>query len=85
MASPCVVTVAEDGRGDYRTVQEAIDMVPLGNQRRVVIRVAPGVYRQPVYVAKTKNFITLAAMCPERTILTWNNTATKIEHHQVYM
>jgi hypothetical protein len=34
--------------------------VPLGNRVRVVIRLSPGVYREPVYVAKTKNFITLA-------------------------
>ncbi|KAK1292193.1 Pectinesterase 31 [Acorus calamus] len=63
-----VVRVAEDGTGDYRTVQEAI-------------RVSPGVYRQPVYVPKTKKFITLAGLCPEKTVLTWDNTATNI-HHQ---
>jgi pectinesterase len=33
-------------------------------------------------VPKTKNFITLAGLRPEITVLTWNNTATKIEHHQ---
>ncbi|KDO72646.1 hypothetical protein CISIN_1g021162mg [Citrus sinensis] len=81
MAS-CVVTVAQDGTGDYRTVQEAIDRVPLCNTRRTLIRISPGVYRQPVYVPKTKNLITLAGLCPENTVLTWNNTATKIEHHQ---
>ncbi|MCH94284.1 pectinesterase 31-like, partial [Trifolium medium] len=68
--------------GDFQTVQEAIDAVPFGNTRRTVIRVSPGIYRQPVYVAKTKNFITLAGLGPEDTVLTWNNTATKIEHHQ---
>lgn len=79
-----VVTVSQDGTtGDFRTVQEAIDMVPLCNTCRTVIRVAPGIYRQTVYVPKTKNLITLAGICPENTILTWNNTATKIEHHQV--
>lgn len=82
MAS-CVVTVAQDGTGHYRTVQEAIDRVPLCNTCRTLIRISPGVYRQPVYVPKTKNLITLAGRCPENTVLTWNNTATKIEHHQV--
>ncbi|KAL6287832.1 hypothetical protein ACE6H2_012222 [Prunus campanulata] len=77
-----LLRVAQDGSGDYRTVQEAIDAVPLCNTRRTLIRVSPGIYRQPVYVPKTKNLITLAGLAPELTVLTWNNTATKIEHHQ---
>ncbi|KAL8471628.1 hypothetical protein ACS0TY_029036 [Phlomoides rotata] len=77
-----IITVAQDGAANYRTVQEAIDAVPLGNACRTVIRVAPGVYRQPLYVAKTKNFITLAGISPESTVLTWHNTATHIEHNQ---
>lgn len=77
-----VVTVAQDGAGDYRTVQEAIDDVPLGNNCRTVIRVSPGIYKQPIYVAKTKNFITLAGLSREITVITWDNTANKIDHHQ---
>lgn len=79
----CVITVSQDGTGDYGTVQDAIDAVPLGNTRRTVIRVAPGIYKQPVYVPKTKNFITLAGLRPEDTVLTWHNTASQIDHHQV--
>lgn len=85
MSSRVSVTVSQDGTGDYCTVQEAIDAVPLSNKCRTVIRVAPGVYKQPIYVPKTKNFITLAGFNPEDTILTWDNTATKIDHHQVYL
>ena len=84
MAASVVITVAQDGTGNYVTVQEAIDAVPLGNNRRTVIRVAPGIYKQPVYVPKTKNFITLAGLRPEDTVLTWHNTATQIDHHQVF-
>lgn len=82
MAATVIITVAQDGTGNYVTVQEAIDAVPLGNNRRTVIRVAPGIYKQPVYVPKTKNFITLAGLRPEDTVLTWHNTATQIDHHQ---
>lgn len=78
-----VITVSQDGNGDYRTVQEAIDTVPLCNTCRTIIRLSPGVYKQPVYVPKTKNLITLAGLRPELTVLTWNNTATKIQHHEV--
>ncbi|GMH05109.1 hypothetical protein Nepgr_006949 [Nepenthes gracilis] len=82
MAAARFITVAQDGAGDYRTVQEAVNAVPLGNTRRIVIRVSPGIYKQPVYVPKTKNFITLAGVRREDTVVTWNNTASKIEHHQ---
>lgn len=85
MATARVVLVAQDGTGDYRSVQDAIDSVPLGNTCRTVIRISPGIYRQPVYVPKRKNFITFAGISPEITVLTWNNTASKIEHHQVYL
>ncbi|XP_020988314.1 pectinesterase 31 isoform X2 [Arachis duranensis] len=82
MAACLTFTVSQDGSGDFQTVQDAIDAVPLSNTRRTVIRVSPGIYLQPLYVPKTKNFITLAGLTPEDTLLTWNNTASKIDHHQ---
>ncbi|GLJ51089.1 hypothetical protein SUGI_1087580 [Cryptomeria japonica] len=81
-ASERKLVVAQDGRGDFSTVQDAIDAVPLANRDRIVIEILPGVYRQPVYVPKTKDFITLRGFCAEDTILTCKNTATCIEHHQ---
>lgn len=76
------VKVAPDGSGNYRRVQDAIDAVPLCNRERIIIQVAPGVYKQPIYVPKSKNMITLLGDCAETTVLTWANTATSIEHHQ---
>ncbi|KAG1334434.1 hypothetical protein COCNU_03G005530 [Cocos nucifera] len=76
-----VLRVVADGSGDFRTVQEAIDAVPMSNRARTVIQVALGFYRLAVYVPKTKNFITLAASQPETTILSWDN-ANRINHHQ---
>lgn len=74
-----------NARGEvcYGTVQDAIDAVPLGNTIRTTIVIPPGVYSQPIYIPKTKNFITLAGSVPELTVLTWDNTATNIRHHQV--
>ncbi|CAH2060666.1 unnamed protein product, partial [Thlaspi arvense] len=43
-----MVRVAQDGSGDYCTVQDAIDSVPLENTCRAVICLSPGIYRQPV-------------------------------------
>ena len=74
------------GCGDgepFPTVQAAVDAVPLGNGVRTVIHLAPGVYREPVYVPKTKNFVTLAGASAEATVISWDNTATRIKHAQV--
>ncbi|KAM7466069.1 hypothetical protein LguiB_013631 [Lonicera macranthoides] len=58
---------SQDGTGDYRTVQEAIDAVPLCNTCHTVVRVSPGIYKQPVYVPETKILITLAGLRPFMT------------------
>ncbi|KAK9682288.1 hypothetical protein RND81_10G063200 [Saponaria officinalis] len=81
-ATARVIRVALDGSGDFCTVQDAVDAVPFGNTCRTIIRLSPGLYQQPVYVPKTKNFITFAAFSPESTLLSWNNTAANIQHHQ---
>jgi pectinesterase len=67
----------------FPTVQAAVDAVPLGNRARTVIRLSPGVYREPVYIAKTKNFVTLAGASAEATVISWDNTATRLKHAQV--
>eukprot|EP00252_Welwitschia_mirabilis_P022489 TRINITY_DN609_c0_g1_i3.p1 TRINITY_DN609_c0_g1~~TRINITY_DN609_c0_g1_i3.p1 ORF type:complete len:321 (-),score=40.35 TRINITY_DN609_c0_g1_i3:249-1211(-) len=76
------ILVSQDGRGHFTTVQEAIDSVPLRNCHRVIIEILPGTYRQPIYIPKTKNLITLRGFNAEDTVLTWNNTASSINHHQ---
>ncbi|KAH7372593.1 hypothetical protein KP509_17G012300 [Ceratopteris richardii] len=76
-----IVKVAADGSCSFRTVQDAINAVPLRNKTRTIIHVAPGVYRQPIYIPKTKNMITLLGDCAETTFLTWDNTSTRINHH----
>uniref|UniRef100_A0A0C9QM18 Pectinesterase n=1 Tax=Wollemia nobilis TaxID=56998 RepID=A0A0C9QM18_9CONI len=80
--SRCVLRVGQDCSAQFKDLQAAINAVPLSNKKRVVIEIMPGVYRQPVYIPKTKDFITLRGFCPEDTILTWDNTATRIKHHQ---
>uniref|UniRef100_UPI0020308195 pectinesterase family protein n=1 Tax=Streptomyces sp. MSC1_001 TaxID=2909263 RepID=UPI0020308195 len=54
-----VLTVAKDGSGRFTSVQKAVDAVPAGNTSRVVIRVAPGVYRETVKVPSNKPHVTI--------------------------
>ena len=52
-------TVALDGRGDFTSVQAAIDAAPAGATEPWVIAVRPGEYRELVKVPATKPFLTL--------------------------
>jgi pectinesterase len=56
------ITVAPDGSGSHRSLQAAIDAVPLraaNKPARVVIQLRPGVYRERVCVSAGKAPITL--------------------------
>ncbi|KAE8699681.1 Pectinesterase 31 [Hibiscus syriacus] len=81
MAEPRVITVSQDGHADHKTVQDAVDAVASNGTTRTIIRISPGTYRQPVFIPKDKNLITIVGVRAEDTILTWDNTATKNEHH----
>ena len=69
------ITVAQDGSGDYKTVQAALDAVPEGNEKRVTIFVKKGIYKEVVVVDARKNFISLVGEDKDNTILTYNNHA----------
>jgi pectinesterase len=58
-AAATTFTVAEDGSGQYTTVQAAVDAVPAGNPSRVVIAVKPGTYRGTVRVPANKPHVTI--------------------------
>uniref|UniRef100_UPI003B3AEA66 pectinesterase family protein n=1 Tax=Siphonobacter sp. TaxID=1869184 RepID=UPI003B3AEA66 len=40
-----VITVAQDGSGDFRRVQEALTSVPSPNTKPITIRIKRGVYK----------------------------------------
>jgi len=44
------IIVAQDGRGDFRTIQAALDSIPKDNEANRVILVHNGVYREKLYV-----------------------------------
>ena len=64
---PTEITVGADGTGDFATVQGASDWIPQNNTLARTIRVKPGVYRDPVYFAQNRNFVTLLGDGVRRT------------------
>ncbi|MEU1607763.1 pectinesterase family protein [Micromonospora matsumotoense] len=49
--------VAQDGSGDFTSVQAAVDAVPLGNPGRYTITIRPGTYRETVSVPAGKPYV----------------------------
>ena len=50
------LTVANDGTGQYSTIQAAIDAVPANNTTRRTITIKAGTYREIVTIASTKQY-----------------------------
>lgn len=70
-AAGCPLTVAADGSGNARSVQEAVDKVPAGNKTRCLIRIKPGVYNEQIKVPANKPFVSFVGESTEETLLTF--------------
>ena len=71
-------TVAPDGSGDYRSVQAALNSVPLHNKTPVTIFIKNAVYKEKLFLDSTKDFVTLIGEDKFNTILTYNDHTGKI-------
>ncbi len=69
--------VAQDGSGDFTTVQEAIDAVPDFRKKETVIFIRNGVYREKVVVAECKKMVVLIGEDPERTMIMYDDYSLK--------
>ncbi|KAG0479740.1 hypothetical protein HPP92_010598 [Vanilla planifolia] len=67
--------VSQDGSGDFGTIREAIDSIPLKNTRRVELEIRPGVYREKVVIPKLMSFVTFLGNPEDPPIITGNDTA----------
>ncbi|KAG6469896.1 hypothetical protein ZIOFF_070829 [Zingiber officinale] len=53
-----VITVSKDGRGNFRTVIDALRSIPRGNTRRVIVKIGPGVYTEKLLLHASKPYVT---------------------------
>ncbi|GJN25845.1 hypothetical protein PR202_gb13729 [Eleusine coracana subsp. coracana] len=70
--------VDPSGAGDYLNLTSALeDAVPVGNTRRVILILKPGVYREKVCINSSKPFVTLKSSDPvtDPAVIVWNDTA----------
>jgi pectinesterase len=78
LLKPVQKTVAKDGSGDYRTVQEAFDAIPYNNKKPITIIIGEGIYKEKLLLDSTKNFVTLTGADKFNTILTYNDHTGKL-------
>ena len=65
--------VAADGSSQFSTVQSAIMSVPMATRENlVVIHIAPGIYKELIYIQREKRFFKLIGQNPTNTILTFD-------------
>ncbi|GFP86747.1 probable pectinesterase 53 [Phtheirospermum japonicum] len=57
--------------GDFTSIQDALDSLPLLNLVRVVIRVHAGVYKEKVTISPLKSFITIEGAGADKTVVEW--------------
>jgi pectinesterase len=70
------VVVAQDGSGNFRTVQEAISSIrDFRPEGRTIIFIKKGIYKEKVVLPTNKTEITLIGEDRDQTIITWNDHA----------
>ncbi|KAL2609185.1 hypothetical protein R1flu_027758 [Riccia fluitans] len=72
------IVVDKSGKGDFRTIQAAVNAVAHENRERVTIRIRPGVYKERVRIPKDKPYITFQGY-PNLTIITFDSIASDVK------
>ncbi|MFI5133483.1 MAG: pectinesterase family protein [Chitinophagales bacterium] len=73
------ITVAQDGSGNYKTVQAALNIVPLNNKKPITILIKNGVYKEKLHLDSTKNFVTIIGEDKFNSILTYDDHPGKVD------
>ena len=72
------ITVAQDGSGDYKTVQAAINAVPVNNKKPIAIIIKKGIYKEKILIDSLRPFITILGEDKLNTVLTYNDHTGKL-------
>lgn len=69
--------VAQDGSGNFTTVQEALNAVPDFRKATTTIFIKNGVYKEKLNLSSSKHLVTLIGESAANTILTYDDWAQK--------
>lgn len=67
------VNVAQTGKADFSKVQDAIDAAPAAGE---IIRIAPGTYRQKLFVRTPNVHLVGMGKEPQDVVLSWDDSAS---------
>ncbi len=70
--------VAQDGSGDFTSIQKAIDASKAFPESRVTIFVKSGTYKEKVLVPSFNTYLSLIGESSDKTIITWDDHFTKV-------
>ncbi|MBD8084224.1 pectinesterase family protein [Chryseobacterium caseinilyticum] len=71
------IIVSKDGKGDFKSIQEAVNSVENNTKNKTKIIIRPGTYREKITVDPAKSPITLIGENAENTILVYGDHASK--------
>lgn len=74
---PSSFTVAQDGSGNFRTIQEAVNAVRDLSQQQVTIHIKKGIYREKLVIPSWKTKISLVGESRDSTIITYDDYSGK--------
>jgi pectinesterase len=72
------ITVAQDGSGDYTSIQAAIDACKAFPDARVTVHIKNGIYHEKVLVPACNTRLSLIGESVEKTIITYDDYFAKI-------
>ncbi|GHA74896.1 pectinesterase family protein [Pontibacter akesuensis] len=71
------VVVAQDGSGDYTSIQAAVDVVPSFPEKRVEIFIKNGIYREKIIIPTWKSNLSFIGEDKYKTIIRWDDHSGK--------
>jgi len=72
------IVVAPDGTRNFKTVQEAFNAVPDNSEKRTVIFLKNGIYKQKLVLTASKKNVTLLGESVEGVVLTYDDHTGKV-------
>ena len=77
------IMVAADGSGDYTTITEAINALPMFNYERIVIYIRNGIYNEKIRIGQ--NNLTLLGESRDSTVICFNQLRTDWINNKDYI
>lgn len=72
------LVVVQDGSGDYKTIQQAVDACRIFPDKPFTIHVRNGVYREKVAILEGNTHLTIIGESVDKTIISWDDHFNKI-------